>query len=547
MSDITSIIAIPKIIHQIWIGHLPPPHTLLETWKNNNPDYKYILWNEDRIAKELPNQICQNQIKIIPEINGKADILRWEILYEFGGFFFDADSVCLKPLLDNFCEMPGNGFSCIENEIVREGLIACGSMGFIPKHPLVKRILESIINPNNQELLTTTRAWYSVGPGVITRVFNEAPVEERITVLSSHMFLPRHHTGISYSGHEQIYAYQFWGTNDRSYDSIDKMVVPSEFIKDPEQWVSVFVSSFNTPTDFVIECLKSIQRQTGYFGIELVWVNDGSNIENTNSLKYYLNLFKETSRFIRLKYFENTENLGCRRSLRFAVEHCSYDLIFKMDSDDIMMPQRLALQMQFMDDNPNTPLCGGQMSFFKDDSIIKTTRHPLEITWENFIQNRDNLTWFMNHPTLCFRKQALLSIGNYPDTPLSKEHPEKNMMDDYEIELKLLKNFGRICNLSETLLKYRVHDGQMTQQFTDSDSRMIAWRQEIIQQVFRDDISQCTVYKTTLPTPSTISYPFLTDKITIKSQPEVLINNPSIKEDELSRGEKYYPSHFVYI
>lgn len=528
---------IPKVIHQIWIGHLPPPLNLLRTWKEKNPDYEYILWDEAGISHNLPNLTCKPQIDAIPEINGKADILRWEILYEYGGFFFDADSVCITPLLEEFREIPGNGFSCFENETMREGLIACGSMGFIPKHPLIKRILDSIKDPNNQHLLITTRAWYSVGPGVLTRAQNEAPEEEKITIFPSHMFLPRHHTGLTYTGHERVYAYQFWGTNDRSYGMADKMVVPQVFIQTPERWVSVFITSFNTNAEYIYECLQSIQSQTGDFGIELVWVNDGSTPENTQTVKNYLNVFHETSRFVCYKYLENSENLGCRRSLRLAVENCSHDLIFKMDADDIMLPQRIALQMKFMDENPNAPCCGGQMDFFNDGQIIKTTKHPTEITWNNWVQTKTS--WFMNHPTLCFRKDALLSIGNYPDTPISKEHPEQNMMDDYEIELKLLKKYGQLYNLPDTLLKYRVHPEQMTQKFQDTDERLQAWREEIIRKILgKEPTGIHYEIKEIEQTPVVQSSTAVS-----KTEPEIVVDiSPVISQEVIPSL-----SHFVYI
>ena len=42
---------IPKIIHQIWIGTKPAPTKLMETWKDKNPDFTYIRWNEKEIKK----------------------------------------------------------------------------------------------------------------------------------------------------------------------------------------------------------------------------------------------------------------------------------------------------------------------------------------------------------------------------------------------------------------------------------------------------------------------------------------------------------------
>jgi len=40
---------IPKIIHQLWIGPQPAPLSIMQTWKEKHPDFKYILWNESNL------------------------------------------------------------------------------------------------------------------------------------------------------------------------------------------------------------------------------------------------------------------------------------------------------------------------------------------------------------------------------------------------------------------------------------------------------------------------------------------------------------------
>ena len=89
--------SIPKIIHQLWIGHKPAPINLMNTWKEKHPDFEYIYWNEEEFVKRDFKFKCQDKIDEIEEINGKADIMRWEILYKFGGVFLDADSICIEP------------------------------------------------------------------------------------------------------------------------------------------------------------------------------------------------------------------------------------------------------------------------------------------------------------------------------------------------------------------------------------------------------------------------------------------------------------------
>jgi len=79
---------IPKIIHQIWLGDQSKrPSSLIDTWKEINPDWEHILWTEEN----LPNLRNQEQFDSMKEWAGKADILRYELLHDYGGFFIDAD------------------------------------------------------------------------------------------------------------------------------------------------------------------------------------------------------------------------------------------------------------------------------------------------------------------------------------------------------------------------------------------------------------------------------------------------------------------------
>ena len=91
---------IPKIIHQLWIGPKPAPTNHMDTWKNKNPDFEYIRWNESELIARNMTIECQSRVDEMVEINGKADIIRWEILYKYGGVFLDADSICIEPIDD---------------------------------------------------------------------------------------------------------------------------------------------------------------------------------------------------------------------------------------------------------------------------------------------------------------------------------------------------------------------------------------------------------------------------------------------------------------
>ena len=127
-----------------------------------------------------------------------------------------------------------------------------------------------------------------------------------------------------------------------------------------------------------------------------------------------------------------------------------------MDSDDIMMPDRIAKQMKFMENNPDIHICGGQIKMFRENmgNIIDVTQLPT-IRWEDF--KSKPVHWFVNHPTVCYRKSSIIAAGNY--------NPElKKMAEDFNLELRMLKLFGAVYNFPEPLLYYRIHPDQITHQ-----------------------------------------------------------------------------------
>ena len=463
---------IPKIIHQIWIGDKPAPTHFMKTWKEKHPDFEYILWNENELITRHFNVQCSPQIKMIPEINGKADILRWEILYEYGGYFVDADSICIEPFDDYFENIPA--FATFENENVRKGLVATGTMGFIPKHPLCYDIIQWIKESHEAEkLIQETRAWYSVGPGLLTNMLKTGEYKDFV-VYPSHCFLPVHFTGPAYSGHKKVYAYQEWGTAKQNYEVMNAISLPGKMLT-PEIWYSVVITSYNTSPVFIDECLESIKRQEGYFGIEVVWIDDGSTPENTRELLNRLMKFKQSSRFTRYIYQKNEKNMGVAISSNLGISLCSSELVFIMDSDDIMMPQRMMTQIRFMEEHPNAVLCGANMRLFQTPNGIKTfvneTNHPQQMTWADLYCSQ--LSWYMNHPTICFYKSAVVSVGGY--NPVYYKHI------DYELYARLLKKYGSIYNLPESLLLYRLHENQLTHTLDTSDPKNIELRRDIIE------------------------------------------------------------------
>ena len=489
----------------MWIGPKPAPSRLMQTWKDKHPDFEYILWNESELAKREMKFVCQKQIEAMGEINGKADIFRWEILYQMGGYFVDADSFCIEPF-DSWFEGK-TAFACYENENTRKDLIATVAMGFVPGHPMCRDIIQWMSQTEEaQQLIQTTRAWYSVGPGLITRMLDTGKYTD-VTIYPSHYFVPSHFTGELYMGHKRVYATQEWGTGKQCYDNMNDLVLPEVF-QPPTTEYSVLITSYNTKIAYIRECLESIRRQIGHFAIEVIWVDDGSTKENSAELLKELRLFEQTSRFVRFIYLKNEENVGPAKASNRGLKACSNEIVFKMDSDDIMMPERMATQITFMTTHPGAVLCGANSRFFKMDGstrvFVNDTRHMPEISWEDLYHKKP--TWIMNHPTFCFRKSAILSIGGYNEKGI-------HVIDDYELLVRLLhqlsfnmpplgaemngldrllcassmrkgvKTDGVLYNIPDVLLLQRMHPDQMTEKYANRYNETVRLQMDILQQV----------------------------------------------------------------
>jgi mannosyltransferase OCH1-like enzyme len=439
---------IPKIIHQIWIGPKPAPIKLMNTWKEKHPDFEHKIWNEENLKKESLE--LRDKINEMETFCGKCDIIRLELLYKYGGVYVDADSFCLDKIDENLLKY--ESFFGYENEKNKPGLISNGNMGFQKNHPLVKNMIDFIKNNNVSGRKTGKMAWETVGPKLFTSCYNSYPEKNNIKILPSHYFLPVHYKGYKYTKHGKVYAHQEWGSTKSSYDNMNSIVLP-DFLLQPLDNYSVIIPSLNTKKEYIIECLQSIKNQEGHFGIELIWINDGSSDENSKELENILDNFLSTTRFVTLKYLKWEVNKGISYSLNRAIEESSNEIIFRMDSDDVMLEDRMLKQINYMKSNPGTVWLGGQILINGGKTNLKS------YTLGSYKKEKE--LWICNHPTICFRKKQIMELGGYNEK-------YKTHYEDFELELRILKKYGRIDNMGDVLLKYRTHSEQVTKQKVDN-------------------------------------------------------------------------------
>ena len=206
--------------------------------------------------------------------------------------------------------------------------------------------------------------------------------------------------------------------------------------------VSVIMCVYNTPHDFLLESVNSVLSQT-YDNFEFIIVDDYSSTD-----LYIDNVFKDN----RIKIIRNDKNHGPSYSRNVAIDASRGKYIAILDSDDISLPTRLEKQVRFMEDNPDVAVCGTWFKFIGDKT------HEVKRVIDDNEYYRCCLLFgnspTMLNPSVMIRKEML-------DKQRIRFDEELRYGEDYKLWYQLSK-IGRVTNLKEILLYYRVHEKQAT-------------------------------------------------------------------------------------
>lgn len=98
-------IKIPKIIHQIWVGGNPFPEEFAryqKSWTEKNPGWELMFWTEDNLPTDLRRMEVHERLRVPAE---RADILRLEVLWRYGGIYTDTDFECVRNIEEHIDDL----------------------------------------------------------------------------------------------------------------------------------------------------------------------------------------------------------------------------------------------------------------------------------------------------------------------------------------------------------------------------------------------------------------------------------------------------------
>ncbi len=217
--------------------------------------------------------------------------------------------------------------------------------------------------------------------------------------------------------------------------------------------VSIILPVYNSEK-YIQECLTSILQQT-YNAWELIIIDDGSNDNSTQIVQHLLPKFiNNQAKFIKLSHH------GLPYCLNFAIRIASGNYIARIDADDIMLPTRLAKQIDFLDSNPHIGVVGTNAYEINENgetfSILTKPQFDTEI--KKAFRNDCPII----HPSVMIKKGLLMQY-RYNEIYPSPE--------DYELWVRLM-TITNFENLQEPLIKKRKHIGQATY----FNNRLFIWR-----------------------------------------------------------------------
>lgn len=210
-------------------------------------------------------------------------------------------------------------------------------------------------------------------------------------------------------------------------------------MKEPEMYplVSVGIPFFNAEK-YIVYSIISVIKQT-YENWELILLDDGST---DNSLEIALDFEKKDKR---IRVISNGKNLGLPTRLNEISKLASGKFYARMDADDIMHPERLETQVNYLNQNPNVDLLAtGLISIDNFNNIIgkrKGNINQSEFSYKDLVTQGG----WCAHPTI-MGKSSWFKKNRY-DEKLTRT-------EDYDLWLRTIGS-SNFCKIDSIGLYYR--------------------------------------------------------------------------------------------
>ncbi|WP_228286874.1 glycosyltransferase [Hafnia paralvei] len=201
---------------------------------------------------------------------------------------------------------------------------------------------------------------------------------------------------------------------------------------------SVLMAVYCKDDPFYLNDALSSIYQNSLLPAELILVEDGPI---TDELSKIIDYWNKSLNIVRIK-LEN--NLGLGNALNIGLKNCNNEIIIRVDADDLNREHRFLTQILYLKEHQDIQLLSSWVEEFEhtpgDKKVFRKV--PPSYKLVNFSKKRSPF----NHPSMAFRKSAVLSVGGY-----GNEH----LYEDYALWMKLLYIGVKGDNIQDVLVDMR--------------------------------------------------------------------------------------------
>ncbi len=222
--------------------------------------------------------------------------------------------------------------------------------------------------------------------------------------------------------------------------------------------VTIAVVTYNSGL-YVLETLESVFKQS-YANLALVVSDDCSKDNTLEIVNKWLLEEKNQKRFSNIEVISVPKNTGVSANCNRCINASTSDWVKFIAGDDILLPNCITDNMDFVDENPQAHIIFSQVKVFQDDFLDK---NYVRITPKDFPNNLMHPSFTAHDqyqielvldrihytPSYFFNKKALLKVGCYDES--------NKLVEDYPMWLKLTKSGEKLYYFHKPTVGYRVH------------------------------------------------------------------------------------------
>ncbi len=244
--------------------------------------------------------------------------------------------------------------------------------------------------------------------------------------------------------------------SDKLIDNISKLLIINEnlaleiwekvlsklkIITTDNPLISVLFPVYNSEK-YLENSLKTLLLQS-YKNFEIIAIDDNSTDSSSSILEKYSNLD------LRIKVVKKDSNLGLIKTLNHGLTFCKGQYIMRMDSDDLIVPNRIDLLVSEIISEKYDAVSSWMINFYNKNKFET-------IRFKKYIEELKIISFFyipISHAATMFKSEVINNL---------KYNEDFKYVEDYELWIRFFKNKYKIKMIEKPLYFYRQHENQVT-------------------------------------------------------------------------------------